>query len=87
MVAIDDHIAQHGDATQVDGVGAPVADQADRAGGATGIDHLDTVGGAEAAQADVHIGARGHDAVGAGGAGVAEGIEAGKAAPATGLVA
>jgi hypothetical protein len=64
--AIDDHIAEHGDAAQVDGVGAPVADQAGGAGGARGIDHLDAAAGAEIAQADVHVGARGHDAVGAG---------------------
>ncbi len=87
MVAIDDHIAQHGDAAQIDGVGAPVAHQARGAGGRAGVDHLDAAGGTEAAQTDVHIGALGHDAVGAGSAAVGVGVEAGKAAPATGLVA
>ena len=87
MVTIDDHLAQHADAAQVDGVGAPVAHQAHGAGGARGIDQLDAAGGAEAAQADVHIAALGHDAVGAGGAGVGIGVKASEAAPAAGLVA
>ena len=86
VVAIDAQIgSDQGGFGEIQQIGTPVPQQPHNSGCSCGIDLFDAVGGAEAAQADVHIaGAHGKNAVHTGAAAVGIGVEVREDPPAAG---